>query len=327
MIKKKLKIAVMYGGKSAEHEVSIRSAENIIKALDKKKYQVVPFKVGKDGKFDFNFISKNKIDVVFPIIHGPYGEDGSLQGFLKLAGVPFVGPSVLGSALGMDKEAMKRVLNEAGIKNAKFITLRNGEKIPSYKNVAKKLGKILFVKPANLGSSVGISKVRNEKEWERAVEDAFLYDTKIIVEEMVKAREIECAVLGNESPVASCLGELILVKADFYSYDAKYISEDSVRVEIPAKNISKSIEKKIQDIALDTFKALNCEGMGRVDVFLKEDGEVYVNEINTLPGFTSISMYPKLWEVSGVSREKLLDNLIILAINRFKKEQKLRSDK
>lgn len=327
MTKKKIKVAVMYGGKSAEHEVSIRSAENIIKALDNKKYQVVPFKVGKDGKFDFNFISKNQIDVVFPIIHGPYGEDGSLQGFLKLAEVPFVGPSVLGSALGMDKEVMKRVLNEAGIKNAKFISIRDYEDIPSYKSVAKKLGKILFVKPANLGSSVGITKIQNEKEWLPAIKNAFLFDTKIIIEEMVVGREIECAVLGNESPIASPLGELILVKADFYSYDAKYISEDSVRVEIPAKNISKSLEKKIQDIAVKTFKVLNCEGMGRVDVFLKENGEIYVNEINTLPGFTSISMYPKLWEVGGISKMKLLDNLITLAINRFKKEQKLKNEK
>jgi len=321
MVKNKLKIGVLFGGKSAEHEVSLNSAKNIISALDKNKYEIIPIKINKNG--EFNFLKLKNFDVIFPVLHGPYGEDGSMQGFLKLLDIPFVGASVLGSAVGMDKDVMKRLFNEAEIKNAKCIVLRDGEKI-SFKNVKKSLGLPIFVKPANLGSSVGISKVKNEKDWNNAIKEAFKYDNKIIIEEMIVGRELECAVLGNENPIASLLGEVVL-NADFYSYDAKYIDDDGAVIEIPAKNLSKTEIKKLQNIALKAYQTLNCEGMGRVDMFMKKNGEVYVNEINTIPGFTNISMYPKLWEISGINKTKLLDKLISLAIKRYKKEKKLKS--
>lgn len=319
MAKGKLKIGVLFGGKSAEHEVSLNSARNVINALDKNKYLVTPIKISKTGKFNLNIIKK--FDVIFPVLHGPYGEDGSMQGFLKLSSVPFVGPSVLGSAVGMDKDVMKRLLRDNNIPIGKFIVLNSEEK-SSFEKAKKILGLPVFVKPANLGSSVGIHKVKNEKEWGAALRDAFQYDSKIIVEEFIKGREIECSVLGNEKPSASIPGEII-ANEEFYSYDAKYKGAGSTAV-IPAKLDKKTVEK-IKEIAIKVFKTLDCEGMGRVDFFLKENGEVLVNEINTLPGFTAISMYPKLWEASGLPLPKLLDKLIDLAIARYKREQKLKT--
>jgi len=254
-------------------------------------------------------------------MHGPFGEDGSMQGLLKLAGVPFVGPSVLGSAVGMDKDVMKRLFRDAGIPIGRFIVIKDNEKI-NFNKVKKELGLPVFVKPVNMGSSVGINKVRNEKEFKKAVKEAFKFDTKVIIEEFISGREIECSVLGNKKPTASIPGEII-ANQEFYSYDAKYIDEGSVAV-IPAK-IDKKTTKKIQELAIRVFKVLNCEGMGRVDFFLKKNGRVVVNEINTIPGFTKISMYPKLWEASGMPFSKLLDKLIELAIERFKKEQKLKT--
>ncbi len=347
----KLKIGVLFGGKSAEHEVSLQSAKNVINALDKNKYEVVPMGITKEGKWllgnTSNYLlndnnpkliqlntsnkeiapinddirTKEKIDVIFPVMHGPYGEDGSIQGLLKLAGVPYVGASVLGSAVGMDKEIMKRLLRDAGLPIGKFIVLRQGDRV-NFSKLQKELGTPLFIKPANMGSSVGVSKVQSEKEFKKGVSEAFKYDTKILIEEFIPGREIECAVLGNEKPVASVPGEII-ANQEFYSYDAKYIDEGSIS-EIPAK-VDKKIRRRIMDLAVKSFKALNCEGMGRVDFFLKKNGQVIVNEINTIPGFTDISMYPKLWEASGISQPKLLDKLIALAIDRFKKEQKLKT--
>ncbi len=316
---KKLKIGVLFGGKSAEHEVSIKSGKNIIKALDKKKYQIIPIKISKEGKFDFTIIKK--VDVVFPVLHGPFGEDGSMQGLLKLSEVPFVGPGVLGSAVGMDKEIAKRILRDVGVPIGNFLTFKNIDKI-NFTKVKKELGLPLFIKPANMGSSVGISKVRNENKFKKAVTLAFKYDTKIIIEENIVGREIECAVLGNENPAASLAGEIV-ANQDFYSYDAKYIDSGSVAI-IPAK-IDKKTMRRIQELAVKTFQALNCEGMSRVDFFLKKNGTVVVNEINTIPGFTDISMYPKLWEASGVSTPKLLDGLIELAQERFAREKKLKT--
>ncbi|MFA5931891.1 MAG: D-alanine--D-alanine ligase family protein [Candidatus Paceibacterota bacterium] len=316
---RKIKIGVLFGGKSAEHEVSLVSAKNVINALDKTKYLVTPIKIDRSGKFNLNII-KN-FDVIFPVMHGPFGEDGSMQGLLKLAGVPFIGPSVLGSAVGMDKEIMKRILRDAGIPIGKFVAIKENDKI-NFNKIKKELGSPMFIKPANMGSSVGISKVRNEKEFKKGISDAFKYDSKIIIEEFIKGREIECALLGNDMPIASIPGEII-ANQDFYSYDAKYIDAGSV-AEIPAK-IDKKTTKKIQELAIKTFQTLNCEGLSRVDFFLKKNGDVLVNEINTLPGFTAISMYPKLWEASGLPLPKLLDKLINLAIERFKREQKLKT--
>ncbi|MFZ3011805.1 MAG: D-alanine--D-alanine ligase family protein [Minisyncoccia bacterium] len=319
MSKDKLKIGVLFGGKSAEHEVSLQSAKNIISALDKTKYQITQIKIDKDGKFDFGKI-KN-FEVIFPVMHGPFGEDGSMQGLLKLAGVPFVGPSVLGSAVGMDKDVMKRLLRDAGIPIGKFVTLKQGDNIDFIK-IKKELGLPMFIKPANMGSSVGINKARNEKEFKQGTGDAFKYDSKIIIEEFIEGREIECALLGNDMPMASVPGEII-ANQDFYSYDAKYRDTGSKSV-IPAQ-IDKKTTKKIQELAIKTFQALNCEGVSRVDFFLKKNGAVLVNEINTIPGFTDISMYPKLWEASGISVSKLLDRLIELAMERFEREQKLKT--
>lgn len=319
MLKKKLKIGVLFGGKSAEHDVSILSSKNIINALDKNKYQISPIKIEKNGEFDLNSIKK--MDLIFPVLHGPYGEDGSMQGLLKILGIPFVGPSVLGSAVGMDKDVMKRLLKEAQITVCKFIAKNSWDDV-SFKEISKKIGLPIFIKPANMGSSVGIHKIKNKKEFLVAVKDAFQYDNKIIFEEFIKGREIECSVLGNENPIVSVLGEIIS-NAEFYSYDSKYINDRSV-CEIPAKLPQKTI-KKVQNLAIKVFQTLNCEGMGRVDFFVKKNGEVIVNEINTIPGFTAISMYPKLWEASGIPLSKLLDRLIELAIERFERESKLKT--
>lgn len=351
MAKKRLKIGILFGGKSAEHEVSLQSARNVINSLDKNKYEVVPMGITKEGRWllsnTSNYLlnsndpkliklntasreivpindevrTKEKIDVIFPVMHGPFGEDGSMQGLLKLAGVPFVGAGVLGSAVGMDKEVMKRLLRDAGLPVNKFLALRSNEKI-SYTQAKKKLGNTVFIKPANMGSSVGVSKARNEREFKKALAEAFKYDTKILIEEYIPCREIECAVLGNDTPIASVPGEII-ANQEFYSYDAKYIDKGAV-AEIPAK-IPQKTAKKIRELAVRTFKALECAGLGRVDFFLTKKSKIYVNEINTIPGFTDISMYPKLWEASGIPQGKLLDILINLALERFDKEKKLKT--
>lgn len=318
-MKKKLKIGVLFGGKSAEHEVSVVSSKNIISGLNKKKYKIIPIKVNKKGHFSLSAV-KN-VDVVFPILHGPFGEDGSMQGFLKILEKPFVGPSVLGSAVSMDKDIMKRLMRDAGIPICKFITINNSNDT-TYRSASGKLGNVMFIKPANLGSSVGIHKVKNEKEFNDGIKDAFRYDTKVIIEENVIGREIECAVLGNEKPEASMPGEIIS-NADFYSYDSKYIDNKSM-CQIPAK-LNETTINQIKKCAVDVFKTLSCEGMARVDFFVKENGEILVNEINTLPGFTPISMYPKMWEASGLLLSKLLDKLIELAITRYNREKKLKT--
>jgi D-alanine-D-alanine ligase len=359
---KKIRVGIIFGGKSAEHEVSLQSAKNVIEAIDKEKYEPVLIGVDKGGKWFLSDGSKfllnsgdpkliklnseasesvalvpqsagkisnldthksdKSIDVAFPILHGPFGEDGTMQGLLKLAGIAFIGSGVLGSAVGMDKDVMKRLLRDAGIPVGKFIAAKEKE-VPTYKDVVENIGLPFFVKPANMGSSVGVNKVTNEEEFTTAIEDAFKYDRKILIEENIQGREIECSVLGNDDPIVSVPGEVI-ASHDFYSYEAKYIDEHGAKLEIPAK-LPKDIVKKIQEIAIKTFKTLNCEGFGRVDCFLKSNGEILVNEINTIPGFTSISMYPKLWEASGISYTELIDRLIQLALERFEKEQKLKT--
>jgi len=360
---RKIRVAIMFGGRSAEHEVSLQSAKNVIESLDKKKYEPVLIGIDKEGRWFLNehsiqllnsgdprliqlsgreheialtptgsnsqLISLHgksdlpKIDVIFPVLHGPFGEDGTIQGLAKLANVPCVGPGILGSAVGMDKDVMKRLLRDAGIPNARFVTLSalNKEKI-SYDALKSKLGQTLFIKPANMGSSVGISKVRNEVEFKKAVALAFDYDLKVIVEEEVRGREIECAILGNENPAASIPGEII-PKADFYSYQAKYIDEDGAALSIPAQ-LPEHLVKQVQDLALQTFRVLECQGMARVDIFLTPDEKLYVNEINTIPGFTKISMYPKLWEYSGKTYTELVDRLIELAMEDHEKRGRLK---
>lgn len=357
---KKIRVAVLFGGKSVEHEVSIQSAKNVVNSLDKSKYDVVLIGIDKKGDWhvcppkyllessfdhqqmlpvsdEVSFVTKSHgnnlitvsgqehvgaVDVVFPVLHGPYGEDGSMQGLLKLANVPFVGSGVLGSAVGMDKDVMKRLLKGAGLPVADFLVFRKGEKI-EFSEIEKQLGLPFFLKPANLGSSIGVAKVKTEEEFEKAINNAFLYDTKIIVEKFIKCRELECAVLGNNDPRASIVGEIV-PNHEFYDYDAKYFDDNGAILKIPA-DIAEEKVKAVQELAIKTFKALCLDGMARIDCFLSEDGKLYVNEANTIPGFTNISMYPKLWEASGVSYEELVDTLIQLAIEKFEEQQKLKT--
>jgi D-alanine-D-alanine ligase len=363
---KKLNVGILFGGRSAEHEVSLESARNVYEAIDREKYNPVLVGIDKSGRWllqgDSRFLLDGggspvvlaprgggalclldggkaggpPLDVAFPILHGPFGEDGTVQGLLKLADIPFVGSGVLGSAAGMDKDVMKRLLRDAGVPIGKFLALRSHERIPPYREAAEALGPILFVKPANMGSSVGVAKVKKAEEFRRAVEDAFRYDSKIIIEECIKGRELECAVLGNEEPEASVPGEII-PRHEFYSYDAKYLDEHGAALVIPAR-IEEPVKERIRTLAVKTFQALGCEGLSRVDFFLREGPEgaqdnsdtadqVLVNEINTMPGFTRISMYPKLWEASGVPYTELITRLIGLAIERFQKEQKISSSR
>jgi D-alanine-D-alanine ligase len=349
---KKINVAILCGGKSAEHKISLLSANNIIEAIDKDRYNPILIGIDKSGKWILNTTSNlllnsdspklielntseslveylphifdelehsRKIDVAFPILHGPFGEDGTVQGLLKLANIPFVGADVLGSAVGMDKDIMKRLLRDANIPIAKFISFRFTDIIPEFEEVKSKLGLPLFIKPANMGSSIGVSKVVNKSHYLQAIEKAFDFDNKVIIEEFIQGREIECAILGNSNPKASVLGE-ILSEDEFYSYDAKYIHDNGARLSIPVK-LPPTITKQIQNLAIKTFQTLNSEGLARVDFFLTPDNKIIVNEINTMPGFTNSSMYPKLWENSGISYTELIDKLIQLAFEKFDREK------
>ncbi len=362
-MKRKLRVAVLFGGKSAEHEISILSARNIVEAMDKKKYEIVAIGIDKEGRWFHDerreFLSADgpsrvacprerdsaavvpgaprvplirvfprralgAVDVVFPVLHGPFGEDGTVQGLLRTADVPFVGAGVLGSAVGMDKDVMKRLLRDAKIPTADFLVFHRKSSTPlDFGSIRRRIGLPFFVKPANLGSSVGISKVSGRQAFDAAVKEAFRFDDKILVEEFIQGREIECSVLGNENPMASLPGEII-TSHDFYSYDAKYIDEKGAQLVIPAKLPQRTVSA-VQRTAIRTFKALCCEGMARVDFFLRPNAEVMVNEINTIPGFTKISMYPKLWEASGISYARLIDRLIQLALDRFRQDKNLRN--
>jgi len=343
---KKIRIGIIFGGQSSEHEVSIQSAKNVYSAIDRSKYDPVLIGISKKGKWltigskDFQQIasqnylalpetiqslefnphesfSSEKFDVVFPILHGSLGEDGTIQGLLKLMGVPFVGADVLGSAVGMDKDVMKRLLRDAGIPVVKFLVFHRHQKI-SFAYVKKNLALPFFVKPANAGSSIGVSKVSNEDEFTKAINEAFKHDRKILIEEGINAREIECSVLGNEEKLASVPGEVVPTH-EFYDYDAKYLDENGSRLEIPAK-LTPIQSKNVQQLAIKACKVLCIDGMARVDFFLdKKSSQLYLNEVNTIPGFTNISMYPKLWEASGLSYSKLIDRLIQLALDRANK--------
>lgn len=360
---KKIRVGILFGGKSSEHEISLLSARSVIDALDRDKYEPVLISIDKGGSWHvrdaLNYLiypespkqiklegykdslaivpkeqgdsilnmSSSKetgIDVIFPVLHGSYGEDGTVQGLLKTIGIPFVGAAVLGSAIGMDKDVMKRLLKEAGLPIGKFFVLRSFEKARfSFSHFVKELGLPFFIKPANAGSSVGVSKVKTESDFHKAIEEAFLYDRKIIIEEFIQGREIECSILGNDYPIASLPGEVI-PKHEFYSYEAKYLDEEGASYEIPAKLSAASV-KQVQDLSIEAFQVLCCEGMARVDFFLREDGQFFINEINTIPGFTKISMYPKLWQVSGLPYQDLLDRLIQLALERKNQETEIQT--
>jgi D-alanine-D-alanine ligase len=352
-------VGILFGGRSAEHEISILSARNVAEALDRSKFEPVLVGIDKSGRWltqsksalltsprDPRLVKINEgtavtvlpfpaansesgaqFDVVFPVLHGPLGEDGAIQGLLELAGIPYVGAGVLGSAVGMDKDVMKRLLVAAKIPVAKFVTIRLHEYAKNAESLCRQVAKLkfpLFTKPANLGSSVGIRRVSSRKELRAALEYAFEYDTKVIAEEAIVGREIECSVLGDDDPVASIPGEIIVQHKDgFYFYDAKYVDEHGAMLKIPAE-LSRTTIKKIQQLAVRTFQVLECSGLARVDFFLSKRGRLLVNEINTLPGFTAISMYPKLWQASGLTQTELITRLIEIAMKRHERKANLR---
>jgi D-alanine-D-alanine ligase len=367
---KKLRVAVLYGGRSGEHEVSLQSAASVINYLDRDRFEIVPVAIDKQGRWHLNDISllegkkslpvfkdapkvvlppnpadpnsgsalirlgesgeARGIDVVFPVMHGPLCEDGTIQGLLELADLPYVGCGVLASALAMDKEMTKRVARDAGLPIASYVSLKHElwkkEKQQSAKRIEKELGYPVFVKPANLGSSVGVHKVKEPSALESALEDAFKYDTKVLVEAALNAREIEVSVLENPDvgadPLVSVPGEIDPTH-EFYSYEAKYLDEKGATLIIPAK-LDAEQTRRVQDVGRRAFSALECEGMARVDMFLERtSGQIFFNELNTIPGFTAISMYPKLWEASGISYQELLSKLVDLAISRHERKRTL----
>jgi D-alanine-D-alanine ligase len=363
---KKLRIGVIFGGRSGEHEVSIRSARSVIEALDKSKYEVIPIAITKEGnwlapaaaaellpasaqrllskqqlgssKEDVAIVgdpSRNelieldsksnvgRLDVVFPVLHGTYGEDGTLQGLLELAAIPFVGCGTLASSCGMDKVVMKALFKEAGLPICRYtwVLRTDWENDPDgvTRRIKREIGLPCFVKPANLGSSVGVSKATDKGSLAKAIDLAARYDRKIMIEELVDGREIECAVIGNDEPEASLPGEYVIHEesARFLDYTEKYSSTGHVDFVVPAR-ISKTLIAKIQKLAVTAYKAIDASGLSRVDFFLKKDGELLLNEINTLPGLTDVSGFPKMWEASGVPFPRVIDRLIDLAIERHR---------
>jgi D-alanine-D-alanine ligase len=358
MASRKLGIAVLFGGRSGEHEVSLASARSIMQAMDKSKYDIYPIGIDKVGRWltsgdpmallssgstspttDALTLSENSrelvpgisrarfpdVDVVFPVLHGTFGEDGTVQGLLELADLPYVGSGVLGSSLGLDKVAMKGVLSAHSLPVVEYLPLlarrwrQDADGV--IEEVEARFHYPVFVKPANLGSSVGVTKAHNRQELCQGLDLAARYDRKLLVERAVNAREIECSVLGNDEPIASVLGEVVPCN-EFYDYRAKYI-DDASELLIPAP-LSEEVAQRVRDLAVRTFQALDSAGLARVDFFVcRDNGEIYINELNTMPGFTSISMYPKLWEASGIPYPELIDRLIALALERHREKQSL----
>ncbi len=354
----KLHLSVLCGGQSAEHEVSLMSAKNIVAALDPQKYTITIIYISHEGHFYLipdhqlflehgaqkclqqhqaihvtALLGENQhawvalhdatqrfvADCVFPVLHGTYGEDGIMQGLLDLMNLPYVGSNVLSSAICMEKHITKQLLRAAGLPTGDWVALTPADvAADTYDEVTRALGQIVFIKPVSLGSSIGISKVKNQAEFDQAVRLAFQYDQQIIIEKFIPGREIEVSVLGNENPVASLPGEII-TKHEFYSFDAKYVDPEGAEAQTPAK-LSDAVVKDVQAMALAAFKVLHCSGMARVDFFVNDDS-IMINEVNPLPGFTNISMYPKNWEASGVAYAELLDDLIDLALVRYKQER------
>ncbi|MBA1334832.1 MAG: D-alanine--D-alanine ligase [Firmicutes bacterium] len=350
MKEKKTRVAVIFGGQSGEHEVSLMSSTSIIKALDKEKYDIIKIGITRQGfwkyypgpveniitgewekeaipieESDYNFMSAGSrmptenIDVAFPVLHGPMGEDGTIQGLFELAGLAYVGCGVLSSALGMDKVYAKDLFDRVGLKQAEYMVFMRKEMLgdlgTAIDRVEKRFEYPVFVKPANLGSSVGITKAHNREELKEALELAAKYDRKIIVEEFIDGHEVECSVLGNDDPKASVVGQII-PSDEFYSYHAKYFDDGKSGLIIPAE-ISERATQRVREMAVEAFKAIDGSGLARVDFFVhRKTDEVYINEINTMPGFTKISMYPKLWEAAGLPYSRLLDSLIELALER-----------
>jgi D-alanine-D-alanine ligase len=354
----KTKLGLLYGGKSAEHKVSLQTAFAVIKALDLEKFEVYPIYITSTGQWikgpqlqepvenvqelEFSngtvlspmalaptlFQSEEdhtQLDVIFPLLHGPNGEDGTVQGLLELLNLPYVGNVVLASAAGMDKVIMKNIFAQAGLAQVNYVSFIRSEweiaKIEAYQAVEKELGFPCFVKPANGGSSVGISKCTNRPELEAAFEEAFQFDRKVIIEEGVAAREVEVAVLGNDDPQCSVPGEIV-PKKDFYDYKAKYEDESTALI-IPA-DVKEAEYAQIKEMAIKAFKALDCSGLVRADFFLTKDGKALINEVNTMPGFTPVSMFPLLWKETGLDYPNLIERLIALAIERHAEKQRIK---
>lgn len=349
-------VAILFGGKSVEHKVSLRSAKNIYDNIDKNIYNVILIGISQKGhwyylkNFTFNIedgepiavkLTQGKdifftwkdgktlgdIDIFFPVLHGNDGEDGGIQGLLRTVNIPMVGTGVLGSAVVFDKVCSKRLLTDAGIKNARFLSYSIEDKeIIDFDHIKKYLGLPFFIKPVASGSSVGVSKVVDKDTFEAAVEDTFQYDNMVLIEEYIKGREIECSVKGNQNPEVSQPGEISVEGGyDFYSFDAKYVDDNGAKLDMPA-NLEESTKLKIQDIALKAYKTLYCEDFARVDMFLKKDGEIYVNEINSIPGFTHISMFPQLWKLDGISYTDLISDLIENAFKKHKRANRIKRD-
>ncbi|UOF90530.1 D-alanine--D-alanine ligase [Fodinisporobacter ferrooxydans] len=354
-MKQRLRIGVLFGGRSGEHEVSIQSAKSLMQALDPSRYEILPIGISKTGEWVFGLQAfaalqtsvpdylansyqasnwgdcamslaqlQSLVDVVFPVLHGSFGEDGTIQGMLEMLNIPYVGAGVLASAVGMDKLFMKRIFGVAGLPQCAYCSVMRQE-FESDENavissIEREIGFPCFVKPANLGSSVGISKAKNREQLKQALETAAQYDRKLIVEEGLNVREVEVAVLGNDSPLASVPGEIV-PSSEFYDYEAKYMSGSS-ELMIPA-NLPEDQSKQLQMLAIQAFQAIDGSGLARVDFFIeKETNRILINEINTMPGFTIYSMYPKLWEATGVPYIELVGRLISLALERFADKQR-----
>jgi len=337
-VSRKTRVAVLLGGKSSEHEISLASARSVLEALDPERYEAVTVEIGRDGRWELGTgeadgsvaetlpvptakvpATLGEVDVVFPVLHGPFGEDGTVQGLLELAGVPYVGAGVLGSALAMDKDVFKAVMRDRGVPVTRNITLRRGQAPEN------PFGYPVFVKPARLGSSVGISKVASAQELPTAVELAFEHDEKVLVEEFVDGVEVECGVLGNDQPLASLPGEIVshgFGGADWYDYSAKY-DEGGMDLIVPPRLPQETVER-VQELAVSAFVGGECEGMARVDFFVRGEGEVLLNELNTIPGFTATSVYAKLFEASGIPYPELVDRLVQLAVERHERRSRLR---
>ena len=346
----KQRVAVLLGGRSGEHEVSVTSARSVISALDPERWEVFPIGVSKSGAWltpaetraaldagqaafetggaDVLHASEAlaalaSCDVAFPLIHGTNGEDGTLQGFLEIAGIPYAGAGVAASAIGMDKALMKALFREAGIPVARYSVIRSWEYTLSQKDsmelIDHAIGYPCFVKPANGGSSVGVSRARSREDLPHAFEAAFAYDDKAVIEQAVIGREVECSVLGNERPEASIVGEIVPDR-DFYDYDSKYSAQSTTELYIPAP-ITDMVADRVRDLALRMYRVMGCEGYARVDFFLTPGDQVIANEVNTIPGFTSISMYPKLWEASGLAYTPLLTRILELALERHRRRE------
>ena len=336
---RRVRVAVVAGGRSSEHEISVASARSVIEALDPDRYEIETIEIGRDGRWALNSGMKEldrpvaetlpvptgsppetlgRVDVVLPILHGPFGEDGTVQGLLELAGVPYVGAGVTASALCMDKDLFKSICRDKGIPVTRSVTVRNGDRPKN------PFGYPVFVKPARLGSSVGITKVEREEQLQDAVALARRHDDKVLVEEFVDGVEVECGVLGNREPIASVPGEIVahgFGGVDWYDYSAKY-DQGGMDLIIPPRIPEATIER-VQEVSVDAFIASDCEGMARVDCFVTADGEVLVNELNTIPGFTATSVYAKLFEASGIPYPELLDRLIELALERHERRGRL----